>query len=59
MNSEDKVRFARYMPGYVEVDSDDEDKTKQLGFIDNITVNPNELINKVLEKSEKNKTYNK
>jgi hypothetical protein len=64
MNEEDKKRFARYLPGYIEppevvpsMDDDTKPETKlnsekvkdTLGFVEKINVNQDDLINQVLK----------
>ncbi len=70
MNEEDKKRFARYRPGYIEPPStlDNEEANKQdiknsekvkdtLGFVEKIDIDPNDLINQVINEMEhKNKS---
>lgn len=65
MNKEDKKRFARYRPGYkepelsAELDDDENNKEKKnekvkdtLGFVENIKINPDDLINQVINEME-------
>ena len=70
MNNEDKKRFARYRPGYIEppptidnAEADNKDiknaeKVKDtLGFVEKIEIDPNDLINQVInEMEQKNKS---
>ena len=70
MNEEDKKRFARYRPGYIEPPPtlDNEEANKQdiknsekvkdtLGFVEKIDIDPNDLINQVINEMEhKNKS---
>jgi len=65
MNQEDKKRFARYRKGYISSKEDDEllfqikkkqelkdFKQKQsLGYIDNISINSESLINNITNKN--------
>jgi hypothetical protein len=55
MNEEDKQRFARYRKDYIPsvnddviIDIFDKKKKEQLGFVNNITINKDEIINNVL-----------
>jgi hypothetical protein len=66
MNEEDKKRFARYKPGYIEPEFDENqdeinlEKTKQkIGYINKVEINPNELINKIITESKLNKPISK
>lgn len=58
MNEEDKKRFARYRPGFKEPDSDDEKTNKEkasknkIGFVENIDIDQENLINNVLKEFE-------
>jgi hypothetical protein len=55
MNEEDKKRFARYRPGYIESESDDEQHEKnkeKLGYIEKIEVNQEELVNGIINESK-------
>lgn len=68
MNEVDKKRFARYRPGYIEPQiQEDEDtinnenknseKVKDtLGFVEKIDIDPNDLINQILAEMENSKT---
>jgi len=70
MNEEDKKRFARYRPGYIEPpsppnneevekkDIKNSEKVKDtLGFVEKIELDPNDLINQVInEMEQKNKS---
>ena len=63
MNKEDKIRFARYYPGYIETNSDIENKTidnintntnnnnnnNKLGYINEIKIDKNELIENIIK----------
>jgi len=68
MNEEDKKRFARYRPGYIEfpplpdneeVDKKDiknSEKVKDtIGFVEKIEIDPNDLINQVINEMEQKK----
>jgi hypothetical protein len=59
MNEEDKKRFARYMKGYIPTEEDNEllnidihnsekKKKEQLGYVEEIKINKDEIINNVL-----------
>ena len=60
MNEEDKKRFARYRKGYIPTLEDEEyingngngnshsNKTTKIGFIENINVNMNILVNDII-----------
>ena len=55
MNEEDKKRFARYRKGYVPTLEDESNingtsnsKTTKIGFIENINVNMNILVNDII-----------
>lgn len=55
MNEEDKKRFARYRKGYIptledenEVNNSSNNKTTKIGFIENINVNMNVLVNDII-----------
>ena len=61
MNEEDKKRFARYRPGYIEPpappDNDlnikKSEKVKDtLGFVNKIEIDPNDLINQIISEME-------
>lgn len=62
MNSEDKIRFARYRKGYIEPKNDDEDENKnikltqnvKLGYINPININSNNLIKDIMDKDNIN-----
>ncbi len=67
MNEDDKKRFARYRPGYIEPPENEQtinqdikasEKVKDtLGFVEKIEVDPNDLINQVInEMEQKNKS---
>jgi len=63
MNEEDKQRFARYRPGWIEPDESQsdtdtteiKDSKNKLGFIDKdkISVNQDELVKEVIKSSVK------
>ena len=63
MNEEDKQRFARYRPGYKEpppleneLDIKKSEKVKDtLGFVENIEIDPDDLVNQVLSEMENSK----
>ena len=56
MNEEDKKRFARYRKGYIPTLEDENElnnssnnsKTTKIGFIENINVNMNVLVNDII-----------
>ena len=54
MNEEDKKRFARYRKGYIPTLEDENEvnnsnnKTTKIGFIENINVNMNILVNDII-----------
>jgi len=59
MNDEDKKRFARYRPGYIEPPPDNDldikktEKVKDtLGFVNKIEIDPNDLINQIISEME-------
>lgn len=65
MNEEDKKRFARYRPGYIEPEEEeieDEDVVKKpsaeaatkLGFVDNIKIDGDDLVSQVIREMEEN-----
>jgi hypothetical protein len=65
MNEEDKKRFARYRKGYIptledenEVNNSSNNKTTKIGFIENINVNMNVLVNDIIVNNT-TKTYTK
>lgn len=57
MNEEDKKRFARYRKGYIPTlenenglnNSNSNNKNTKIGFIENINVNMNVLVNNIIE----------
>jgi hypothetical protein len=69
MNTEDRARFARYRPGYIDHPSDEELESKKdskdskdskdntkVGYVEKIDINQDDLINKVLREFEANQT---
>jgi hypothetical protein len=62
MNEEDKKRFARYLPGYIELpppqDNEEEQKKNTekskdtLGYVEKIEIDKNDLINQVISEME-------
>jgi hypothetical protein len=59
MNEEDKQRFARYRPGYIEPPPTQEDEKSnnakdKLGFVEKINIDPNDLINQVINEMKDN-----
>ena len=60
MNEEDKKRFARYRPGFIEPDSEDDETnlTTKIGFIENVNINQESLVNEVLKELESKKQHN-
>jgi hypothetical protein len=64
MNEEDKKRFARYYPGYIEpqVEEDDNpetnenndnnDKKNVLGYIDKIDIDKDKLVNDTIKNTK-------
>jgi hypothetical protein len=68
MNEEDKKRFARYRKGYIPTLEDENElngssnnnnnKTTKIGFIENINVNVNVLVNDIIINNT-TKTHNK
>ena len=56
MNSEDKKRFERYRKGYIEPnETDNTINTNTLGNINTITINKDNLITSIIDKSQKDK----
>jgi hypothetical protein len=67
MNQEDKKRFARYRPGYKEPPPTQEDEKDEhndtnkrtnkdtLGFVEKIEIDPNDLINQIINEVEQKK----
>lgn len=53
MNSEDKKRFERYRKGYIEPnDEDNTTNTNTLGNINTITINKDNLITSIIDKTK-------
>lgn len=62
MNEEDRKRFARYRPGYIEPPENDEEdiendkdkdkKSKQLGYIDKIEIDKDKFIIDTIQQSK-------
>jgi len=65
MNEEDKKRFARYRKGYIPTLEDEEyingnthsNKTTKIGFIENINVNMNILVNDIIVNNSTKKSH--
>jgi hypothetical protein len=57
MNEEDKKRFARYRSGFIEPNSEDEEPnpTTKIGFIEDVNINQESLVNEVLKELESKK----
>ena len=56
MNSEDKKRFERYRKGYIEPNDEfNNTNTNTLGNINTITINKDNLITSIIDKSQKDK----
>lgn len=64
MNNEDKIRFARYRKGYISTKDDEElfnkkkivkeNQTQVLGYVSNIDIKNESLINQITQKSKYN-----
>jgi len=53
MNSEDKKRFERYRKGYIEPNEEDNTtNTNTLGNINSITINKDNLITSIIDKTK-------
>ena len=64
MNEEDKKRFARYYPGYIEPEieeddnletnenNDNNDKKNVLGYIDKIDIDKDKLVNDAIKSTK-------
>ena len=53
MNSEDKKRFERYRKGYIEPnDEDNTTNSNTLGNINSITINKDNLITSIIDKTK-------
>lgn len=59
MNSEDKKRFERYRKGYIEPnDEDNTTNSNTLGNINSITINKDNLITSIIDKTKTLKEKN-
>ena len=59
MNSEDKKRFERYRTGYIEPnDEDNTTNANTLGNINTITINKDNLITSIIDKTKTVKDKN-
>ena len=59
MNSEDKKRFERYRKGYIEPnDEDNTTNSNTLGNINTITINKDNLITSIIDKTKTLKEKN-
>jgi len=59
MNSEDKKRFERYRKGYIEPnDEDNTTNANTLGNINTITINKDNLITSIIDKTKTVKDKN-
>ena len=59
MNSEDKKRFERYRKGYIEPnDEDNTTNSNTLGNINSITINKDNLITSIIDKTKTVKDKN-
>ena len=59
MNSEDKKRFERYRKGYIEpIDEDNTTNANKLGNINTITINKDNLITSIIDKTKTVKDKN-
>jgi hypothetical protein len=61
MNEDDKKRFARYRPGYIETEDNEDEIVKKktseeaatkLGFVDQINIDSDDLISQVIREIE-------